>query len=87
MGRIKEFMNRQNAKTELKKAFKNAGLIQKYKNGTKEITIYPKIHEVKIDKENKTLRYTFSILNGTDSKEIKKKDYVFKQHFSKGYRN
>ncbi|MFJ7680351.1 FtsK/SpoIIIE domain-containing protein [Peribacillus sp. NPDC097198] len=83
MGKIKEFIDRQSAKIELKKAFKNAGLIQKYKNGSKEITIYPKIHEIKIDKDNKTLRYTFSLLKGTDPKEMIKKEYVFKQHFSK----
>jgi hypothetical protein len=36
MGRIKEFINYQSAKAELRKAFKNAGLIQKYKNGKKK---------------------------------------------------
>ncbi|MGE8079236.1 FtsK/SpoIIIE domain-containing protein [Peribacillus loiseleuriae] len=83
MGIIKDYFQRERAKSELKKAFKNAGLIKHYKNGDKDISIYPKIHEVNINQENKTLRYTFTLMNGIDPKELRKKEFVFQQHFGK----
>lgn len=70
-------------KSQLKKAFKNAGLINKYKSGDKEIIIYPKIHAVQFDYKDKKTVYTFSLLNGMDPKEVKKKEYVFQQHFGR----
>ncbi len=72
------------ARSELIKAFKSAGLYKRYKklNG-KDGVIYPEIHAVSFNKEKKYLRYTFSILNGTDPAEVRKKAYCFQQHFGR----
>ncbi|MED1205874.1 FtsK/SpoIIIE domain-containing protein [Heyndrickxia acidicola] len=80
---IKTFMKRQKANMELRKAFKNAGIFLKYKNGDKELKIFPRIHQVNFDKKAKTTFYIFTLVNGMDPKEVMKKDYVFKQHFGK----
>ncbi|MBP1944652.1 FtsK/SpoIIIE domain-containing protein [Cytobacillus luteolus] len=83
MGKVKAFFRKQKAKTELKKAFNNAGLYNKYKNGDKEIKVYPKIHSVSFDDVKKTTSYVFTLLNGMDPKEVTKKEYVLLQHFGK----
>lgn len=83
---IKEFLYKVRAKAELLKAFKSAGIYRTYTpkgKGAKERKVYPKIHEVHIDIESKFLRYVFTLLNGMDPKEVKKKEYVFKQHFGR----
>ncbi len=69
------------AKKEIRKAFKSAGLYVPYKNGDKEIKIYPKILNVHLNTKKKCLTYMFSLVNGMDPKEVLKKEYVFKQHF------
>jgi DNA segregation ATPase FtsK/SpoIIIE, S-DNA-T family len=80
---IKTFIRNQSAKARLRRCFKSAGLINKYKNGDKDVTIYPKIHDVKFDTENQSIRYVFTLVNGTDPKEVLKKEYVFNQFFGK----
>ncbi len=80
---VLEMVAKLHEKTQLKKAFKNAGLINKYKSGDKEIIIYPKIHSVQFDDRDKKTIYTFSLLNGMDPREVKKKEYVFQQHFGR----
>lgn len=77
------FFLKQRSKTYLRKAFKSAGLIHKYKSGDKEIIKYPKIHDVGVDKENQKVTFVFTLRNGMDPKEVKKKDYVFKQYFGR----
>ncbi|WP_328104028.1 FtsK/SpoIIIE domain-containing protein [Peribacillus simplex] len=81
---IREFLYKSKAKAELIKAFRSAGLHKTYKSkGGTERTIFPQIHDIHLDKENKTLRYTFTLLNGMDPKEVKKKEFVFRQHFGR----
>lgn len=79
MQKIIEFIERQRAKSALKKAFYNAGLFISYKNGDKTYRIFPKIHSVKI--EDDQTEYIFTLRNGMDPKEVTKKEYVFMQHF------
>jgi DNA segregation ATPase FtsK/SpoIIIE, S-DNA-T family len=83
MGKVKTFIRTQKAKAKLRKAFKSAGLINKYKNGEKDVIIYPIIHDVKFDDEKKFTRYVFTLINGMDPKEVEKKEFVFNQHFGK----
>jgi DNA segregation ATPase FtsK/SpoIIIE, S-DNA-T family len=83
MNKIKTFIGKQIAKKEIRKAFKNAGLYNKRKNGDTEVKIYPKIHDVTFDMKQKTITYVFTLLNGMDPKEMKKKEFVFMQHFGK----
>jgi DNA segregation ATPase FtsK/SpoIIIE, S-DNA-T family len=77
------FIKNQSAKAKLRRCFKSAGLINKYKNGDKEVTVYPKIHDVKFDEEKQSIRYVFTLVNGTDPKEVMKREYVFNQFFGK----
>jgi len=77
MRKVLEFFVRHQAKKELKKAFRAAGLYLTYKNGEKELKIFPKIHTVNIS-QNQT-QYVFTLLPGMDPKEIQKKEYVFRQ--------
>jgi DNA segregation ATPase FtsK/SpoIIIE, S-DNA-T family len=77
------FIKNQTAKAKLRRCFKSAGLINKYKNGDKEVTVYPKIHDVKFNVEKQSIRYVFTLVNGTDPKEVMKREYVFNQFFGK----
>jgi DNA segregation ATPase FtsK/SpoIIIE, S-DNA-T family len=80
---IKGFIRKHSAKARLRRCFKSSGLIDKHKNGDKEVTVYPKIHDVHFDDEKKSVRYVFTLVNGTDPKEVIKKEYVFNQYFGK----
>jgi DNA segregation ATPase FtsK/SpoIIIE, S-DNA-T family len=80
---LKTFIRNQSAKARLRRCFKSAGLIDKHKSGDKEVIVYPKIHDVKFDFEKKSIRYVFTLVNGTDPKEVLKKEYVFNQYFGK----
>lgn len=81
---LREFLIKSKAKGELIKAFRSAGLHKTYKSrGGSERTIFPQIHDIHIDNKNHTLRYTFTLLNGMDPKEIAKKEFVFRQHFGR----
>ncbi|MBK5500919.1 FtsK/SpoIIIE domain-containing protein [Peribacillus sp. TH14] len=81
---IREFLYKSKAKGELIKAFRSAGLFKQYKSkGGTERTIFPQVHDIHLDKENKSLRYTFTLLNGMDPKEVRKKEFVFRQHFGR----
>lgn len=81
---FRDLLLRHQARTELIKAFKSAGLFKRYKSRSgSERFIYPKIHDVRFDEENECLRYTFSILNGTDPADVWKKEYCFRQHFGR----
>jgi DNA segregation ATPase FtsK/SpoIIIE, S-DNA-T family len=82
-GMLKAFIRNQSAKARLRRCFKSAGLIDKHKSGDKEVIVYPKIHDVEFDFEKKSIRYVFTIVNGTDPKEVLKKEYVFNQYFGK----
>lgn len=81
MQRVFDFIEKQKSKTQLRNAFLNAGLFNKYNNGSKEIKSFPKIHSVSFFND-KTV-FVFTLLNGMDPKEVKKKEFVFKQVFGR----
>jgi DNA segregation ATPase FtsK/SpoIIIE, S-DNA-T family len=78
---VKKFLLKQLLKRDLRKAFRNADLYIKRKAGKEEVKVYPKIHSATFNHESKITTYVFTLLNGMDPKEIKKKEYVFQQHF------
>lgn len=64
---------------KLIKAFRSAGL---YKTvGSDERKIFPIVRSVKINEHS--TEFVFTLLNGTDPKEVNKKEYVFMQYFGK----
>lgn len=78
---MKTWMAKQKAKTALLKAFRNGEIGNKYSYGSNSGLVYPKIHDIDIDHNKKTLTYIFTLPTGMDPKEIKKKEYCFKQVF------
>lgn len=80
---IKEWIDKQRAKSILQTVFKNGEIGISYSYGQSSGKIYPKIHSVKFDKENKCLVYVFTLPVGMDPKEVKKKLYCFQQVFGK----
>jgi DNA segregation ATPase FtsK/SpoIIIE, S-DNA-T family len=81
MQKIIEFIERQRAKSQLRKAFSSAGLYIPHKSGDKEIKVFPKIHSVKIDDDQ--TEFVFTLITGMDPKEVTKKEYVFQQVFGR----
>ncbi|WP_342541064.1 FtsK/SpoIIIE domain-containing protein [Heyndrickxia sp. FSL K6-6286] len=80
---LKEYFYKQNIKSKLLDCFRSSGLYLTNKRNNRTIYIYPKIHAV-VKKENENSTYiTFTLLNGIDPKELKKKYYVFQQYFGK----
>lgn len=80
LSNIKPFINKMNAKTILKQAFDAGKIYLSSKNsGGKEIRRYPKIHDVQIKTD--FTRYIFTLPNGFDPKEMKKKEFAFQQVF------
>jgi DNA segregation ATPase FtsK/SpoIIIE, S-DNA-T family len=78
---IREFVRKQQAKTFLAKVFKNGDIGISYSYGKNKGMIYPKIHSVRFNRDNQSVKYAFSLPTGLDPKEIKKKEYCFKQVF------
>lgn len=79
MEKVRVFLAKQKAKAKLRNAFNNAGIYDTYKNGDQTIQIYPVINYVDVAQDKTT--YIFNLINGMDPKELRKKEYVFKQHF------
>jgi DNA segregation ATPase FtsK/SpoIIIE, S-DNA-T family len=79
MRKVIEFINRQRAKSRLKRAFYHAGLYVSRKTGDKEIKVFPRIKSVMDD--GKKLVYQFSLVTGIDPKEVSKREYIFQQIF------
>jgi DNA segregation ATPase FtsK/SpoIIIE, S-DNA-T family len=79
MQKIFDFFQRERAKSRLRRAFSSAGIYIPYRNGDKQIKVFPKIHSVQF-KEDKVV-FTFTLVDGMDPKELIKKEYVFKQVF------
>jgi S-DNA-T family DNA segregation ATPase FtsK/SpoIIIE len=77
-----EYFRTLRAKQTLKYAFTAAGLYQakKLSNG-KESRRYPKVHNVQLKDGHQ--RFVFTLLNGMDPKELKKKEFVFQQVFGR----
>jgi DNA segregation ATPase FtsK/SpoIIIE, S-DNA-T family len=78
---IKEFFRKQQAKAFLAKVFKDGDIGISYSYGKNKGMIYPKIHSVRFNRDNQSVKYAFSLPTGLDPKEIKKKEYCFKQVF------
>ena len=66
-------------KKSLMDCFKNGGIYKSYKYDGKDRFIYPKIHD--ISKENKVIRYVFTLANGIDPEKVYKAEWCFKQAF------
>lgn len=78
---LKDFIYKQKEKSKLKKVFHSAGLYITYKNGNKDIQIYPKIHSI-VQKDKKT-EITFTLINGMNPKDLRKSEYCFQQAYGK----
>lgn len=69
-------------KSKLRECFRKSNLCLTYTMGSTKY-IYPKIHSIDYkEQENKT-EIVWTLINGIDPREVKKKEYVFKQFFSK----
>lgn len=78
---FKEWLAKQQAKAALLKVFKDGNIGINYSYGQSKGIVYPKIRSVRIDHESKAVHLAFSLPTGLDPKEIKKKEYCFKQVF------
>ncbi|WP_404351630.1 AAA family ATPase [Sutcliffiella horikoshii] len=79
---MRKWLAKQRAKGVLLNTFKIAEIgVQ-----GRERFIYPQIHDIAFNYDDKTLRYVFTLPNGVDPKLIRKKEYVFRQVFGKNIR-
>lgn len=78
---IKKWLAKQKAKAALLQVFKNGDIGIDYSYGQTKGVVYPKIRSIKFDYKNKSAFFYFSIPTGLDPKEVKKKEYCFKQVF------
>ena len=84
---MKKLMMRAKYRGQLMKCFKDAEMFKTRTYGTKTHEYYPKVHETKIDLNEKTkevehIRFTFTLANGTDPSIVEKKIWIFKQYFT-----
>jgi DNA segregation ATPase FtsK/SpoIIIE, S-DNA-T family len=70
-------------KVKMMNCFRAANLYFKSKSGDKTIYIYPKVHSVVKKNEENCTEITFTLMNGLDPSEVKKKLYVFQQFFGR----
>lgn len=80
---LKNWIVQQKAKGILRQVFMSGDIGINYSYGQSKGTIYPKIRKVKFDQAKNTVIYYFSLPAGLDPKEIKKKEYCFRQTFGK----
>lgn len=78
---IKNWLAKQQAKAALIQVFKSSEIGINYSYGQNNGMVYPKIRSVAFDYDKKTVKYSFSLPTGLDPKEVKKKEYCFKQVF------
>lgn len=78
---LKDWLVKQKAKATLLQVFKDGDMGVSYSYGQSKGKIYPKIRSVEFDYKNKAVIYSFSLPTGLDPKEVKKKEYCFKQVF------
>ncbi|WP_244956405.1 FtsK/SpoIIIE domain-containing protein [Geobacillus subterraneus] len=76
---MRKWLQKQHAKSQLRRAFQAAGLYVTYRSGERELKVFPKIHSVINDSDR--IEYAFTLVNGMDPKEVLKKEYVFQQVF------
>ncbi|MBU9714403.1 FtsK/SpoIIIE domain-containing protein [Evansella tamaricis] len=70
-------------KRQLIRAFKAGGVYREYQSYKDKKKVYPKIHSARVLNEGKKVEYVFTLLNGQDPKEVKKKEYAFYQVFGR----
>ncbi|WP_038112156.1 FtsK/SpoIIIE domain-containing protein [Tuberibacillus calidus] len=63
----------------LKKAFRAGEIYLNYKNGSKVLQVYPKVHAITDKGSHK--QFVFTLPTGFDPKIVKKNEYAFKQVF------
>jgi S-DNA-T family DNA segregation ATPase FtsK/SpoIIIE len=66
---------------KLIEAFDVSGIFLEYSSEKFKKRIYPKIHSIKLNEHR--IEYVFTLLNGQDPKETKKKEYAFYQVFGR----
>lgn len=79
--RIKERLFQMNMKRKMKDCFRAANLYFTSKVGDKTIYIYPKVHAIVKKNEENCTEITFTLMNGFDPNELKKKLFAFQQTF------
>lgn len=80
---IKEYFYKQKMKSKLLDCFRSSGLYLTSHRSNRTIYIYPKIHAVVRKEQENSTYITFTLLNGIDPKELKKKLYIFQQYFGR----
>jgi DNA segregation ATPase FtsK/SpoIIIE, S-DNA-T family len=80
---IKNYLYRVKMKDKLKNCFRAADLYKTVKVGDRTVYIYPKIHSVTRKEDENLTVIVFTLFNGLDPKEVKKKLYAFQQVFGK----
>lgn len=78
---IKDWLAKQKAKAILSQVFKDGDMGVSYSYGQNKGKIYPKIRSVEFNYKKQAVIYAFSLPTGFDPKEVKKKEYCFKQVF------
>lgn len=78
---IKEWLAKQKMKAALFQVFRDADIAISYSYGNSRGKVYPKIRKISFDHSRKAAVCYFSLPNGLDPKEIKKKQFCFHQVF------
>lgn len=80
---LKQYLYKHKMKNKLLDCFRSAGIYLTTKRGNRTIYIYPKIHAVLNKEKENCTEITFTLLNGLDPSEVKKKIFVFQQYFGR----
>ncbi|MEN8702454.1 FtsK/SpoIIIE domain-containing protein [Bacillus infantis] len=83
MNSVQRFIHIHRTRSRLLDCFRSAGIFFTRSRGDRTQYIYPRIHSIKPKHEENKTEIVFTLRNGMDPKEIKKKEYVFRQYFSK----
>jgi DNA segregation ATPase FtsK/SpoIIIE, S-DNA-T family len=78
---LKMMFAKMKARKELMKAFQLAGIYREHKYGNKTYFIFPKIHAVNFDFDEKKLVYVFTLPNGVNPDKVTENEWLFKQCF------
>ncbi|HDX9577650.1 TPA: DNA translocase FtsK [Bacillus pseudomycoides] len=81
MIRLREWLQKRKYRYQLETVFQKAKLYDEHMTRGGKIPIYPTIHD--ISKQNKSVRYTFTLPNGVDPAQIQKKWFCFQQILGK----
>jgi S-DNA-T family DNA segregation ATPase FtsK/SpoIIIE len=83
---LKEFKRKYDKfalKVKMLNCFRAANMYFTKKVGARTIYVYPKVHSIVKKNEENCTEVTFSLMNGIDPKEVKKKLFVFQQFFGR----